>query len=321
MLRQLEIEALQADLESVRSRLASRTKQQDPVGFRQFTERLSEIQSKLAELTNNVTDRMRRKEIGLFFGGTPVVGSRGIDAEFASRAIESFQQIVSAKFASREGPVGQRGRIRGSQRAQMLIADVARGSFGFVLEQAAINPEDEGGVGSAIEEVVGYIHTSYSDTDDHFEEVARSFDKRLLTSMQGFFRILHSSGATLRVVSDDKQYLLQHPDIERAKFRVDRVSTFEETSAFQGKLLFTPSSKRFDLYLGYGSVISGTIAARMISEIMTERGMPRDGIADTWCIVELRVRETTVRGRHPTRSYELVRILSYGNPGPRDFPT
>lgn len=312
MLKQLEIESVQADLEAVRSRLAARTKRQDPIGFRQFTARAAELEGRLANLMEDAARPHGNREVALFFGGTPVLGSRGIDADFASRALGSFQDLISAKFASREGPVGARGRIRGRDRTHLLISDVARGSFGFVLEQANVDEADDTGLGDTIENVVDFIQMAYSNNEKAFELAASDLDRRLLNTIQNFFRLLHSSGATLKVVSNSHQYLLQHEDILRARTRVDRVTATDEVRPFTGRLLFIPSSRRFDLFMGAGGVVSGTIANSIITEIMTEAGMPRQGIADTWCVVELRVRTVIVRGHSPTFSYQLVRIISSG---------
>ncbi|ABY31464.1 hypothetical protein [Methylorubrum extorquens] len=315
MLKQLEIDSIQADLEAVRNRLAGRTRQQDPIGFRQFTLRRDELERRLAELLEQAGADQHSKEIGLLFGGSPVFGSRGIDADFASRALGGFQDVITAKFASREGPVGQRGRIRGRDRTHMLVADVARGSFGFVLERLN-TADDDAGLGETIDSIVDFIESSFSAPDDDFQNITSDLDKRLLTSIQKFYRLLDTSGATMRVVSGQKQYLMQREDVERARRRIDHVEAVDETRPFKGRLLYIPSSRRFDLYIGGGTVISGTIAGGIINELMTSSGMPKEGIAGTWCVVEIRVRKVTVRGQPASYSYQLVRIISSGGEGP-----
>ena len=318
MHKHLQIEALEAEIEAVRERLRARTREQDPIGYRQFRSRLSDLEIQLAELTAQGRERVRRRELVLFFGGEPVIGSRGINAEFASKALDSFQQVISAKFASREGRVGTRGRIRGGDRSQMLLSDITRGSFGFVLEQNNNDEDDDRGMADTLNDVVEIIAKSFSSDIAEFNQISEDFDRRLLGSMQGFLRVLHQYGATMRVVSDEHKFLMQHEDIERAKDRIDRVTTSDEIRTFRGRLLFLASSRRFDLLVSDETTYSGTISGDALRVILSESGMPVPGIADTWCAVRLRVREVRVRGHEPTFNYQLIDVLSYGGSGPAD---
>src|SRR3546814_8823797 len=89
--------------------------------------------------------------VGCFFGGRPVVGSYGIQAEFGAKAVAEFQTLVSNTFAAAEGTLGARGPVPQRDRTQLMLTDIARGSFGFILEQS----EDPELVDSAMKEVLG----------------------------------------------------------------------------------------------------------------------------------------------------------------------
>src|SRR3546814_19009451 len=74
--------------------------------------------------------------VGLFFGGRPVVGSYGIQAEFGAKAVAEFQTLVSNTFAAAEGTLGARGPVPQRARTQLMLPDLARGSFGFLLSKS-----------------------------------------------------------------------------------------------------------------------------------------------------------------------------------------
>ncbi|MCU0922721.1 MAG: hypothetical protein MUF16_20780, partial [Burkholderiaceae bacterium] len=102
MLRKLERSGLQADLASVNALLAHLSEDDDPIGFAQFAMRRAEIEQALTAL-GQVGEETGK--VALLFGGRPVWGSRGIDADFAAHAIDQFQRAVGAQAAGAAGPV------------------------------------------------------------------------------------------------------------------------------------------------------------------------------------------------------------------------
>src|ERR1700730_16429765 len=54
----------------------------------------------------------RQASTALFFSGRPVAGNRGIESEFASKALGTYQDIVTKLFALRSnGQLGERGVV------------------------------------------------------------------------------------------------------------------------------------------------------------------------------------------------------------------
>src|SRR5436309_8396497 len=77
----------------------------------------------------------------LFFTGQPVVGTRGIDAEFAAKVLEPFLEMVKTQYAAtKHGNVGARGPRRDEAEAKLLLTGLPRGSFGLELSQP--EPQD-----------------------------------------------------------------------------------------------------------------------------------------------------------------------------------
>jgi len=124
MLKKLELDALKADLTAVESLLADRTMENDPIGYLQFSARKVKLQDQIAKLDARFE---MHAELGIFFGGGPVQGSRGINADFAGRALEDVQTLISKRFSGREiGPLKDRGRVPFRDHSQMLVTDVMR---------------------------------------------------------------------------------------------------------------------------------------------------------------------------------------------------
>src|SRR3546814_1766072 len=92
MLKRLELDATKADLAAVEALLNARSPDEDPVGYMQFSRRLEDLNRRLREIEAAPSTRAG---VGLFFGGRPVVGSYGIQAELGAKAVAEFQTLGS----------------------------------------------------------------------------------------------------------------------------------------------------------------------------------------------------------------------------------
>ena len=198
MIKQLRLQGLRADLGAARTMLAGAEKAGDPVGMLQFQKKIDALEQELAELAG-ATDKLAK--VAVFFGGRPVIGSRGVDAEFASKAMDSFQKLVSRQFARMEaGDLGSRGPVPVQGEARLMITDVARGSVGFVLEEA---PEQsqmvETELAVAIEQISDAISRLGGDGDE-WADTIEQFDDRVVACLKEFFSVLDEGGATFRIV-------------------------------------------------------------------------------------------------------------------------
>jgi hypothetical protein len=64
----------------------------------------------------------------VYFGGAPVVGSRGIDATFASKAIANDEDFVTKVWGQRQhGILPASGPVRDRHEARLHITGVVRG--------------------------------------------------------------------------------------------------------------------------------------------------------------------------------------------------
>jgi len=308
MLKRLQLDATQADLAAVSELLNSRTAEEDPVGHLQFSRRVEALAQKLRELEAAPATGV---EIGLFFGGRPVAGSHGILADFGARAVSEFQNIVSSTSAAAaaEGALGARGPVPQRDRTHLLLTDVARGSFGFILQaeeqQLVDNPMRE-----VVTRAADLVFRVATPDQEAFEGIADQVDARVLGSLRSFFKILDDAGATLRVVEDEREFTLQRGDVSLARERTENASLEESVQLVEGTLYVLPAARRFELHpLDGNPVIRGTITAACLAELTGGGREVRPGIVGSVQAARIRVREIQAQGQEPKRSYALLSLV------------
>jgi hypothetical protein len=307
-MNKLERAALEADLAAVQALLSQRTREEDPIGWMHFQSRVKENERRLQAITAELDTTA---SVALFFGGRPVIGSRGIDADFGGKALEHFQNAVSTQLAALQGTVGARGPIQLRARGQLLVTDVARGSIGFVLEEA--QPESQlvdSQVKSALDGVVDAIHRIGSPDEDAFEAAIEAVDNRVLSSVKAFFKLMDEAGATLRIVEGHQDFSFQREAVEVARKRIDDLEIDEDTIEETGIFYLLPDSRRFELHLPDGGVLRGTLSPEVSEQLIDVGGTPQPGIIGSSSSVRLIRRKITTRRREPRFSYKLIEFHS-----------
>ncbi|WP_447722315.1 hypothetical protein [Edwardsiella tarda] len=247
MIKKLELDTLKAEVASL-DFLISERKDGDPIGVRQFTKRRDALLKKIESISST---NSTIASVGLFFGGEPVFGSKGIDSHFASNIIDSFQSIVNKRYAFLEsGTLSSRGPVRNSNNAKLMITDVVRGSFGFVLEET---PKDnllqvDTELKYVVENVSDILNKISSSEEAVFEDVFEDLDDRTLSDIRSFYDELYNSKATLKVVDERSEYVLTLDRILHAKNRMDSVRVSDERTVIaRGRLYVVPYDKKFEL--------------------------------------------------------------------------
>lgn len=316
MLRKLEVDALKADLSAVEAMLTSFTEDDDPIGWYQFTARKEEIEQALDQV---VARPITHAELGVFFGGRPVQGSRGINADFAGKALEDLQALVSKRYSGREfGRLAQRGPVPGGDTSQMLVTNIVRGSVGFVLEESGNDAQlVETPLKEAVDEVADILSRVGADDEAVFEEAASELDERLLITLRQFFQRLDDFGATMRVVDGTRDFLLDRHAVSRARERTQAMEIVERDVEMTGTLFVLPESKRFDLITvvdGEQVILKGTLSASVFRQIHgqgNDEQQPIDprAITQTPWVVEIKTRELSERNRAARQVHTLQRLV------------
>ncbi|NMG16635.1 hypothetical protein [Aromatoleum bremense] len=311
MLKMLQLDGLRADLAAVEGLLASRSEEEDPVGWLQLSIRREEIEEEI----RSAQAADVHASVGLFFGGRPVVGSRGIRADFAGQMVAQFQDLVSKRLATLEsGPLAARGPVPLREKAQLMITDVARGSFGFVLEE---EPSSDALTDTPLQIVVGemseLIYRLSLPEDEIFESVSDTLDERLLLSVQRFFQLLDDAGATLRIVQGEKSLPMDAEAIHLARSRSEALQIAQrDDEEIEGVLYLLPATRRFELHgVGGGDeVVKGSVSPECLEALAGGVGVQAADVVGQRWRVQVRVREVQQRSRKPQINYTLTGLLA-----------
>lgn len=312
MPRKLRLDGLQADLASLDELLQSAREMDDPVGEYQIEKRKSAIEAELKALT---AAQERKASVALFFGGKPVLGSRGISADFAGHMLEYFQDLVSRAFASNElGSLGERGPIPKRQATDLMVTQLTRGSFGFVLDELSDQAElEDTALKAMVEEVVTIVEKVASSNEIDFEKVAEQLDPRMLIALKNFFVTLDAAEATVRLVDDVADISLDQPAVHRARLRTEATSIDEADLLIEGVLVgFLPEHRKFEIQVGqtlkfYGSVSKE--AAEQYAQLVARGENPE---RQTWQ-VRIRQRTVTPLNRPPRDVSRLLEFVGRAN--------
>jgi len=258
MPRKIRRDSLTAEAAGLQALIADATAVGDFVGQLQYQQRIDEIQHELHELEALPSPLA---SVALYFSGAPVFGSRGIAADFAGKILGDFQELVSKNFAKAElGSIGKRGKIPLQQNTELLVTSLAHGSFGFVLDE--INDQDQlcdTALKDVVAETVKLIASVSSEEEATFEEVMSEIDSRVLISLRDFFKDMDNASASIRLIEDLNEYILDSHAVHRARLRTEFAEIAEETQLIRGFLKgFLPDHKKFELVDLTGSTIYGT---------------------------------------------------------------
>lgn len=314
MLAQLEKQFLQADLAQARQLLADGQAHDDPIAAHQFGQRVRRLERELAELSH--TGAHAPVGVALFFGGRPVIGSHGIKAAFGTQAVGKFQKLVSQRYAAAEtGPLSSRGRVPMSDDTQLLVTDVVRGSFGFVLQGNEPASSD-----AVLEEAVDHVADTLSRMaaadDALFDEASADVDNRQLGTLKEFFKLLDDEGASLRVVEGERDFELTTQAIQRARQRAEAMTIEDRTETLQGEIIgWAEYSSRFELRLHSDrNVVIGTVS-RAAMELALQGGLVP---LHRHVRAQIKVREARMRNRAPRKTFTLQSLEAIDPP--TDWP-
>lgn len=308
-LRKLEMDAIRADLAEIEELLRTSSEEEDPIGYRQFASRKQELNTQLAELA--ALNKHPHAELGIFFSGKPVFGSKGVVAEFAAKAVAAFQEVVAKRLASAElGNLGQRGPVPLKTSSELMLTDMARGSVGFILEETSPQASlTDTALSEALDQSVDLLADIGAAEEQTFENAAASLDSRQLTALQSLFATLDEYGATVRFVEHSKERWLDEAAVARGKARTEEMQIREqESTTITGKLLgLIPAHRRFELQLlDTGETIYGSVAADL-AKTHTEQLMGK--VEGRVWRTRMRIREIRRRNRAPKLSYTLLGLI------------
>ncbi|WP_315837527.1 hypothetical protein [Bradyrhizobium prioriisuperbiae] len=232
--RKLERDFLKADIKAVGS-LMARLGEEDVMSRFGLEEKLVELQSSLAQL-EEVPPEMAASA-ALFFGGKPVIGSHGIESEFAGVAVGQFQDLVAKIVANDTGRLAERGTVPRKAASTLHITNIVRGSFGFLLEE--IQPQlqiVDSSLKVAVDEATRLLDAFGEDDEEKFRTAVENIDQRVLGTTRDFFDLMRRSGATMRLVAGDADHSFSADAVARAAERAKTTTVEDLDEAVAGQL-------------------------------------------------------------------------------------
>jgi len=231
-LRKMERDRLEGELAALTRALKS-LGEEDVVMQMGFEDRLFELQQQLDIVKAHPLPNTA--SAALFFGGNPVIGSRGIESEFGSKAVGFFQDLVSKQYASEAGGLGQRGVVRDKGSTRLHITNVVRGSFGFMLEEI----DNQAGLidsplKDSVDHVADLIAAFGDDDEERFQTAIEEIDDRVLGTTREFFALMRLNGATFRIVNGERDRAFSAPVIERAERRATTTHVTDREEVIPG---------------------------------------------------------------------------------------
>lgn len=243
-------------------RMLKDTPEDDIIDRASLNARLNKIESllELAKLGEREAARVR-----LTFKGRPVLGSHGIFAEFAMKAVNGFTELVAAMAASLKAPLASRGPIPNRDRNQLLITSTALGSFGFELEEHRsdeLTLGDSSIIAQALERTQSLLRGTQG-TDDELADSALEADRRALDKIRAFLEILADNEAVCTVQFGGSAVTFS--DVGQVRTSIVRLSQenlLEEQQELRGELQgVLPKGRAFEFKLADSSqIILGKIA-------------------------------------------------------------
>ena len=260
MPHKLRLDGLQAEISTVDKLIEQATTYGDVIAEYQLTKRKQLLYNEIVELQET---KEKTASVALFFGGKPVFGSRGIAAEFAGSVLELFQDLVSKLFSQTEiGGLGERGIIPLKDASRLMVTEVHRGSFGFILDEMSDQMElADTSLKHIIEEVAKLLERTASPNELEFEEAVEVLDSRTLMALKDFFMKLDTNNATLRLVEDVVDFTLDEVSIHRGRQRTESTSINETEEYISGEITgFLPNHKKFEMYSDNNIFLYGSVS-------------------------------------------------------------
>lgn len=252
------------------NKLLNQTEQSDVIGQISLEARLQEVEEQLEAYEDFSPHAVNTN---LTFRGSPVVGSRGIDAAFGPDAAKSFANAVALMGASKHGLLAPTGRVPHQEDYRLLITNIARGSFGFQFEEASQQPAFLGEstpVAMAIVQIKEILEASVG-TDEQLSDAIDETDRRALGAIQSFLKMVADGGAvcTLEFRGDVFRFT-NTEQVRRSESRLSEDNIQEDDVTLTGFFVgFLPNSRRAEFHItqadadflteAIGTIISGKV--------------------------------------------------------------
>lgn len=224
------------------------TRPEEVLVRKSFEYRLEQVETELKEYEGR---SLESSDARLTFGGRPVSGTRGMSAQFFGNALSNFAKAVHSVGANlKSQELSTSGQVPYEKDYELNITGIARGSFGFRVEEASDQLPLQGqdtDVGVALKKLKAVLEASQDTADDErlAEEIGDT-DKRALQSVEDFLRHIADNEATftLEFRRDEVKYM-DYTQIRHSAGRLSQDYIKEYDAKLDGQFLgFFPHNPR-----------------------------------------------------------------------------
>ena len=198
------------------------------------------------------------------FRGKPVSGSLGIESVFASKILDNFSSMISARASSYQGALSPSGMIPNRDAYRLNITGTAIGSFGFVFEEKMTEQQTFNGVRSPVEnalmESMEFFEILRRKNIEELADAIDNTDDRVLKEYREFLKTLLSNEAVCTFESNS--HFFRFHDIGEIQYFSkqigdENIREWDEDSV--GQLIgILPSERKFNFRVeGEGQIIRG----------------------------------------------------------------
>jgi len=308
MPRKLELNSYNSDLQAVKSLYDEAIEYGDVFAEIQYADKIKDIEHSISQIGDTFSPKA---SVALFFGGEPVMGSKGIEASFAGSALDSFQELINKLFASQvNGGLNLKGKIPLVANSNLMITHVAKGSFGFILDELSDQEEiTDTQLKDVVLKATKLIEKSSLPDSFDFENMIESLDSRVMKSLKDFFITLDKGKASLRLVNDLEEYSLDYNSIHRGRLRTEATIINEEEKSIDVVINgLLPETCKFEATTEEGTLIFGSTLKSVAEQY--KKIINRSEIINKKWKIKIIEKKITPRQKAEKTIYRLVELLS-----------
>lgn len=266
MVTKVHLDALKSEASSIEG-LLERIGERDILNGISLRSRLDALR---AEIAAHEGEQSTLANVALIFDGEPVYGSSSIDAEFAGKALQNYQELIVKQVALSAGVLAERGPIPhdAHEAAKMHVTGLLHGSFGFILEEAHADEPAlfDSPVKLAVEQVSDLLADVAAQNVAPFAKRLEEIDIRVFNTLKKFVGVLYKAKATMRVAEKQRELKFDLGSLGRAYERLKASDVSQTEEVILGELLgLIPIQRRFE----FRRKDNGEIVKGLVSQLLS----------------------------------------------------
>lgn len=198
--------------------------------------RKSQVEEELASLPDHPQESVL---VRLTFGGRPIVDSQGVRADFGSAVVNDFANTVATIGVSQRRSLRMRGALPDHEDYDLMITDIATGSFGFELQPVRRSSIVHGRspIEAAIAETKSILEASIG-TDEELTNAISETHPRALKALHSFLKRMADQEAVCAVEFQDTVFrFLDVGQVRLSERRLSQENLHEEERIIEGRFL------------------------------------------------------------------------------------